>query len=305
MWMVQAVLLMLVVALPASAHEAHEHGSIATRWTPDLLVLTFLALSAFLYLSGYLRLRMRGAARSVSGWQLAAFAAGWMSIVLALLSPLDYLSEALFSAHMTQHEILMLVSAPLLVLGAPLTLIMHGLPSALRARIVGGARSGFIRSIWKLLTGPINVWILQAAVLLLWHVPALYNAALANEGIHFVQHVSFLAAAILFFWALVHGRYGRMGYGLAVFYVFTTALYTSLFGALLTISPRPWYSLHETRTRAWNVDAVADQQLAGLIMWIPAGAILMVVGLALFSAWMGALGRRTAQVEELEAEVKG
>lgn len=304
MWLSRGALILLVT-LPAAAHEAHEHGSIASRWTPDFLVLTFLAVSALLYLGGYLRLRRRGAARSVSGWQLAAFATGWISIVIALLSPLDYLSEALFSAHMTQHEILMLVSAPLLVLGAPLTLMMHGLPAAARRRIISGARSGIIRTVWKKLTGPINVWILQAAVLLLWHIPALYNAALANEGIHFVQHVSFLAAAVLFFWALVHGRYGRMGYGLAVFYVFTTALYTSLFGALLTVSPRPWYSLHEARTRAWNVDAVADQQLAGLIMWIPAGAILMVVGLALFAAWMGALARRSAQVEDLEPEVKG
>lgn len=294
----RSAFLMGFIAAPAFAHEGEVHAptdGLASRWTPDVFVISLLALTALVYLRGILVLR-RGGRFPLRRWQIGSFAAGWLFIVIALLSPIDFLSEALFSAHMTQHEILMLVSAPLMVLGMPLAPMMQALPGGARGRVVGALRTAPVRAVWRTLTGAWTVWILQAVVLLAWHVPVLYDAALASEPIHFVQHVSFLGVAVLFWWALVHGRYGRLGYGLAVLYVFTTALWTSLFGALITVSERPWYRLHEERTRAWAMDPVADQQLAGLIMWIPAGAIFVIVGLALFAAWMGALNARASML---------
>ncbi|HUP49709.1 MAG TPA: cytochrome c oxidase assembly protein, partial [Thermoanaerobaculia bacterium] len=91
----------------------------------------------------------------------------------------------------------------------------------------------------------------------------------------------------------VHGRYGRLGYGMAVLFVFGTALYSGALGALITLAPRLWYPIYGSRTAALDIDPMTDQQLAGLIMWIPAGTILIIVALALFAAWLGAMERRT------------
>ena len=91
---------------------------------------------------------------------------------------------------------------------------------------------------------------------------------------------------------MVHGRYGRQGYGLSVFYVFLTAIHSGALGALLTVAPSPWYSYYVRQGSARQIDPLGDQQLAGLLMWIPAGIIFIVLGLALFAAWMGEAERR-------------
>jgi putative membrane protein len=142
------------------------------------------------------------------------------------------------------------------------------------------------------MTGPLTVWILHGAALWIWHLPPLYQAAVENEGIHTWMHVSFFFTAALFWWALVHGRYGRLGYGLGVVFVFTTGLHATLLGALLTVAPSPWYPLYASRAPAAGVDALDDQQLAGLLMWVPFGIVFVVVGLALFAAWLGEAERR-------------
>ena len=127
-----------------------------------------------------------------------------------------------------------------------------------------------------------------------WHIPTLYEAALQSTGVHAVQHVSFLLTAALFWWGMMHGRYGRTGYGVAVLYVFLTAVHSSVLGALLTVAPSVWYSAYAATAAEWRIDALADQQLAGLLMWVPAGVIFIVFGLALFAAWLGESERRAA-----------
>jgi cytochrome c oxidase assembly factor CtaG len=97
---------------------------------------------------------------------------------------------------------------------------------------------------------------------------------------------------LLFWWTLIHGRHGRLGYGAALVYVFTTAAHNSVLGALLTFAPHSWYRTYVASTAAWSLTPLEDQQLGGLIMWVPAGVILLVIGLALFAAWMGECERR-------------
>jgi cytochrome c oxidase assembly factor CtaG len=98
---------------------------------------------------------------------------------------------------------------------------------------------------------------------------------------------------MLFWWGLVVGRYGRAGYGAAVFYVFTTVVHTGLLGAMLTFAGVPLYEVYQAPAARRGIDPLADQQLAGLLMWIPAGAVLTVTGIALFAAWLGEAERRT------------
>ena len=272
------------------------HGLLSaslSRWTVEPLTIGLLVGSAALYAAGVRRLwRHAGSGRGVSGWQAAAFAASIASTAVALLSPLDWLSDALFSAHMTQHELLMLVAAPLLAMSQPLVAYLWAWPASARAGIVRGVGQPAFRWTWRRLTAPSSAFVLHALALWIWHTPRLYEWALAHEGVHAIQHLSFMLTAVLFWWGMVYGRYGRAGYGVAVLYVFLTAVHSSVLGALATMADRVWYPTYTGRAAEWHVDPLADQQLAGLIMWIPSGVIFIVIGLALLAAWLGESERR-------------
>lgn len=250
---------------------------------------------AVLYAIGATRFRSTAAGRqTLPKWRAIAFAIGTLSAGTALLGPLDRWSDILFSAHMAQHEILMLISAPLMVAGRPFIATLWALSPASRGRVGGFAKRPAVTSVWDRLTGPLTVLILHAVVLWGWHIPALFEAALHDETVHVVQHLGFFLTSALFWWALIHGRYGRLGYGVGVFYVFATAMHTQILGALLTFGSRVWYPTHAARTAAAGIGAVDDQQLAGIVMWIPFGVIFVFIGLALFAAWLGEAERRVA-----------
>ena len=277
----------------------HEHGVEALAalggWGAwDVVVGAGLLVSGLVYLIGLSRLwRRAGVGSGIRWFEAFAFAAAWCTLAVALVSPLDTLSDRLFSAHMTQHELLMLVAAPLLVLGRPLVVLPWALPA--RARL--GLRrwqAAPLRHAWRHLTAPLTVLLLHGLVVWIWHVPALFEAALRSDAVHAVQHLGFFWTAALFWWALAHGRYGRLGYGIAVIFVFVTAMQQSVLGALLTFAPTAWYPTYQARAATHGVDAIGDQQLAGLLMWVPSGLVFMVIGLALFAAWLGEAERRAA-----------
>jgi putative membrane protein len=194
---------------------------------------------------------------------------------------------------MTQHELLILVAAPLLVLSRPLVPFMHAISLSSRQALQRTVGRNSIGATWRWLLNPLVVLLVHGAVLWIWHVPALFETALRSEFIHTVQHLMFFITAVLFWWALLHGRYGRMGYGISVAFVFATAIHTGLLGVLFTFARVPWYPLYSARATTWRVSALEDQQLAGLIMWIPSGVLFMVLGLALFAAWLGASEERS------------
>jgi putative membrane protein len=135
---------------------------------------------------------------------------------------------------------------------------------------------------------------MHAVALWAWHAPAPYQAAVQNEGVHFLEHACFLGSAVVFWWSLTHGRHGRLGYGAGVLYVFSTGVHSSVLGALMTFSNRSWYPIYDARAAAQGWTPLVDQQLAGLLMWVPAGLVFIVVGLALFAAWLGESERRVA-----------
>jgi putative membrane protein len=211
-------------------------------------------------------------------------------MLLAVLPPIDQIAQLRFSAHMLQHELLMLVGAPLMVAGRPLPTWLWGLPARARHRAAVGLRQGPVTGLWTLMTAPIVAWIVHGAVVWIWHAPPLYEAAIEHEGIHAVQHAMFAGSSVLFWWGLVYGRYGRAGYGASVLYVFTTAVHTGLLGALFTLTSHPLYRVYIERTP----DALADQQVAGLVMWVPAGVVFTLAGIGLFAAWLGASESRSA-----------
>jgi putative membrane protein len=287
-----------------------EAKEVAGWWTLDPTAIAVIAAPTAIYLRGlyvvWTRNRSHGDApgigHGIQRWEATCFFFGQLSLFLALISPLDRLSDILFSAHMTQHEIIMLVAPPLLLLGRPWVAFLWALPARPRQRLGGWLGRPRLRWVWHAVSNPFLVVVIHAIVVWMWHAPVLFEAALRSELVHGVQHASFFVTAALFWWAIVRGRYGRLGYGLAVAFVFATAMHTSVLGALITVAGRLWYPLYQVRGVAWQVDALDDQTLAGLVMWIPAGLLLAIIALWLFAAWLGEAARRVGTAERQRAK---
>jgi putative membrane protein len=259
------------------------------------LIALLLAMPAAVYARAAWTARRESGGRAVSGWAVASFAAGWITLLVALVSPLDDLADELFAAHMAQHLLLIVVAAPLLVLGAPPTLWLWSLPRDGR-RAVGRwwMRSPNLRRAASWVTNPPAVLAGHTAALWFWHFPKPYQAALVHPGLHFLEHVSFLGTAILFWWVSLHPSGRRtLGYGAAVLYVGVTLCQSGALGALLMFSTQAWYPLHAAGERLAGITPLEDQQLAGLIMWIPAGTVYVTAAAALFMKWMHADERAT------------
>ena len=255
-------------------------------WNLDPVLLGGLLLAAWAFWRG----QTSGPRRPVDSWRARCFSGALVALGLALLSPLDALSGSLASAHMVQHLLLLLVAAPLLALSAPSSAILRGSPLALR-RASGRwrRRLGLTHGNLGVLRHPAAVWLLSVGVVWFWHAAAPYDATLDNQLLHVLEHGSFLVAAVLF-WQVVVGVRGAawVSGGLGVLLVFAMAMQSVFLSVLLTFARTPWYSGYAATTAPWGLDPLTDQRLAGVIMWIPAGVIYLVVALALLVTWIRA-----------------
>lgn len=288
------VFVLFTGASPAYAHEGRPLAphDLWHAWEWDPAVTVPLVLSALLYGSGVRRLWRRTArGRGLRRREVAAFAVGWVALAAALVSPLHALGGVLFSAHMTQHELLMVLAAPLLVLGRPLIAFIWAFPRAGRRRVGAFVRRPVVRVTWLAISRPRVAWCVHAVALCLWHVPVLYEATLVSTAAHTAQHTSFFGTALIFWWALFNP--GREGYGAAVGYLFAAAILTGAIGALLAFAPTLWYEAYAATTGPWGLTPLGDQQLGGIIMWIPGGISYLVAGITLFGLWLRDSERRT------------
>jgi putative membrane protein len=275
------------VAAGAAAHPAGAPASLLRRWTLDPFVIPPFVLFAIVYGVGVRRLwRHAGIGRGIRKAEAASFGVGLITAAVALLSPIDYYSDLLFAAHMTQHELLMVAAAPLVVIGRPFVAGSWALTARARVWLSGITHSPSVRVIVHFLTAPLFALALHALVRWIWHIPRLFEAAMRHEALHAVQHLSFFATASLFWWALVYGRYGKAGYGLGFLFVFATAVHTTVLGALIATAPALLYPIYRLRASSAGFDPHIDQELAGFVMWIPSGFVLAVGGLALFFVWL-------------------
>jgi putative membrane protein len=289
-------------ALSILAHGGKPHSlhDLWRTWGTDPGVIIPLVLSVWLYGFGLWRLWRDGhSGRGIKRWEAACFAGGWFALVIALVSPLHPWGRVLFSAHMTQHEVLMLVAAPLLVMSRPLVVFLVALPPELAKLSVRWTSVRWWQGVWKLITNAFVAWIIHAVVLWIWHIPSLFDATVDNEWVHAAQHASFVGSALLFWWAVIHGKQRAIGFGVGVLYMFTTALHSGLLGALITFASRLVYPAYAHTTQSWGLTPLEDQQLGGLIMWIPAAIVYIIAGLALFAAWMRDSERRVVRQEML------
>ena len=250
---------------------AHGPGGTPGAWDLDPVVLTAAIAAIVLYVAGARRLVARGSPRAPSRPRQSAFFAGVVAALAAVVSPLHGWSETLFSAHMGQHLVLMVVAAPLAVIGHPAAPFLAALPADL-ARAWGRIRSAPRRHA-PLLLHPLAIWLVSAVVLWAWHLPTLYDAALDNEAVHALEHATFILTAGLV-WAAAFGE-RPIGPAASVVLLLATALQSAALGAILTFAGSVLYDAHALAAPAVGIDPLTDQQLAGVIMWIPAGIVYL------------------------------
>lgn len=259
-----------------------------------LAPLLIVVVTGLLYLRG--RPDPRAAAstyrRAEPGWREPAFWAGLTVVLIALDQPMDAAADSFLWAHMLQHVLLTGAAAPLLVLGAPWMRIWRGLPLRLRrrvARALAHRRAGPLRATARGIAAPVVAAVLFNADFLVWHLPRLYDAALASRAIHDAEHLSFLLFAMLFWAQVVDSpplRRPLTGFA-PIAYLLSAAFVGWVLALTLTMAVAPIYPHYAAAAARRGVSAIADQELAGGIMWIPA-EIPYIIGVFYFIArWLG------------------
>ena len=286
-------------ALPA--HGAIPEGAAWwSAWSVDPVFLVPVGLMAWWYAQGLLR--WHGRTRAHPAWRTALFYLGATLLVLAMESPVDRLGVHEFSMHMVQHEVLMMLAVPVMLLGAPTTPLLLGLPRWLRAGLVRPlAGRGGTRALYRGLTHPIVAAAILSTMLWAWHlVPGWYEAALLDQKVHDLEHFTMTAAAVLFWWNVIDPKplHSRLNHPLRMLYMFATSLPKQFLAAMITFAPTSLYAYYEEVRRVLPGTAMEDQGLAGLIMWVPGGMIMLIEMGVVFFVW----ARRAEATDRAEAQ---
>jgi putative membrane protein len=263
---------------------------------PEPLDLALVAGAGGAYALGLRRLwTTAGRGRLVRPGQALAALVALGVVALAVVSPLHAAAGSRLSAHMTQHVLLVGVAAPLLAVGAPLPTVLWALPVTWRRRLLPWwrrAAASCAGTGWARWTAAALV--LQVSALWAWHLPALYQAALASPALHALEHASFFVTAVVFWWAVAAARHRPIG-GTAVVAVFVGALPATALGALMTVAGRPWYPAYAGDPAV----ALEDQQVAGVVMWGFGGVAVVVAAVVLFAAWLSGLERSAPDRQDM------
>jgi putative copper resistance protein D len=290
------------LSLPAGV-AAHGVAPTPSSWTDVLLawqiephvVLPLLGL----WLAYWLGVRQVGRehrANPVPRWRAWSWYLGLLVVFVALESPIGTYDTTLFSVHMVQHLLLMLVAAPLLAIGAPITLLLRVSSGDQRRRLILPVLHS-----WpvKLVAHPVVAWVLFAVIMYWSHFSGLFNAALEDEGWHFVEHALFLGAALLFWWPVVGADPSpwRLPHPARVGYLFLGMPWSSFLGLAIFSAPAVLYPHYATLVRSWGPPPLVDQQLAGGIMWVGGDAAFLLAMLIAVWIWLRAEEREGRRMD--------
>ena len=287
-------LIISVLAIRPAA--AHEIGSVRAdtlwrSWSFDPFVSISLLFALWFYGRGLRQLWVQaGLARGVTYAQSSSFALGVALLFVAVVSPLHSLGEALLSAHMAQHGLLLAIAPPLLLFGKPGVVFAWALPVRWRRDFLHYETWRALTQVGDSLSHPPVAAVLHGLALWFWHAPAAFNAAVASDGLHAFEHTCFFGTALLF-WRAIFGVRSSRRAGSALGASFGTLLHGALLGALITLAPYPLYAWYRGRTEVWGLSALEDQQLAGLLMWVPMGIVYLAACLVLASRLIADEGR--------------
>lgn len=251
------------------------------NWEPQLVLGLIMQASAYLLCVGPLRRFFPGSA-PVPISQQYVFLLGVLSLFVALVSPIDHLGDAyLLTGHMIQHLLITLVGPPLLLLGTPRWLLrpIVELPIVRSISLPVG----------RVLTHPVFAFFAFNVVYWIWHVPRYYEAALQSQPIHILEHMSFMATAVLTWWPVFSplDEFPALHQGTRVLYLFFESVPPTLLGAMITFAKEPLYPTYAAAPRIWGLSVMEDQTLGGLIMWVPGGLVFFVVLTVIFFRWFG------------------
>jgi len=244
-----------------------------TSWTFEPGAVLALSVLAGAYAVRWRRARGSAGPAAAPGWRLASFAAGVLLLAVALISPVDRLAEQAFAVHMVQHLLLIDIASVLLIVGLTKVILR---PATKRLQGLERAAGPF--------GGPIFAIGFYVAVMWLWHVPALYDAALQSAPVHVLEHLLFASAGLLYWWHLLspiraRRRLGGMG---PVAYMLVTKLLVGLLGIAITFAPGTLYGFYENQAPIWGLTAQTDQQAAGAVMAIEQSIVMGVALVFLF-----------------------
>lgn len=289
------------LALPAVvlAHDATAPAprfpDILLAWSFDPLAVGLIAVVAGAYLWAVRRVDREHPRNRNPRHRTWLFMAGLAAMAVALLSPIEAYEGLLFSVHMVQHMLLQLVAAPLLLAGGPMTLALRASSPPVRRRLLAVLHSRVVRVI----SFPLVAWIAFAAVNWGWHFSTLYDQALENVALHYFQHATFMAAALLFWWPVVGADPSpwRMPYPTRLFYLFLALPQSSFLGIAIMQAPRVLFPHYVTNIRDWGPTPIEDQQLGGVIMWT-VGDLAFLIGMGVVVwLWVRHEDRRAASLD--------
>ncbi|HZD78559.1 MAG TPA: cytochrome c oxidase assembly protein [Actinomycetota bacterium] len=260
---------------PMVGHALVGPGELWGAWSPDPTVLAGLGAAGLLYARGYRTIRRRSP-HPTADLRAGAFLAGWLVIVVALVSPLDAMADALFSAHMVQHLLLIVVAAPLFVLGRPVITTLAGLSPERRRRVARAAHALAATGVVRTVRRPVVAWSVFTIALWSWHLPVLYQAAVEDPLLHALEHTAFLSTAMLA-WSVALDERPREGMGVLgrALFLSASAVQSGLLGALILFASTLLYPVHGPGPALWGLTPLQDQQLAGALMWIPPAAVYL------------------------------
>jgi putative membrane protein len=230
-------------------------------------------------------------------WRTATFFLGLAALLAALASPIDGYASKSFTVHMVQHMLLTVAAAPLLMLGAPIRPLLRGLPAWVRASVVRPlARAHAVRSLVHALRHPLIAATLYVGGLYAWHVPGLYDAAVADPRVHVLEHAWFFVSALLFWSVVIDPEPFRatLGYGARLPYLLVMgAAQNTVLGGVLAFTTRPLYAAYSGDTALFGFDRVTDQRVGGAIMWVVGDFVFLAAASVAFFLWL-------AQEEEMQ-----
>ncbi|MGA2651476.1 MAG: cytochrome c oxidase assembly protein [Terracidiphilus sp.] len=247
-------------------------------WSPPLLLTGTLVIVALIYLRGWLQIRKTRLSKFPK-WRLVSFLLGIAFIWLAIASPLDGFADALLSAHMVEHLLLMSFVPPLLLIGWPVVPTLRGLPREFTRYIVGPLfHRRRLRQLGHWLVKPLVAWLGMNLTFLAWHIPAAYDFALEHEHWHDFEHLSFLGTSILFWWPLIRpwpSRAKAIGWFMLLYLVMADIVNTAL-SAFLAFCERPVYGYYLKKPNAFNIAPAVDQRAGAVIMWVIGSMVFLV-----------------------------
>ena len=243
---------------------------ILTDWSLPIWLTLSIAATAAIYLRGWLAIR-KTRPEQFTDLRLISFLSGLAILWLAIGSPMDGFADALLSAHMVEHLLLMSAVPPLLLFGLPVVPLLRGLPSPILRWIIGPLlRLSGLRRFGHWLVTPLVAWLLMNLAFLGWHIPAAYDFALGHENWHAVEHLCFLGTSILFWWCILWpwpAQTHRRNWGILIYLVAADVVNTML-AAFLAFCDRPVYRYYLDHPNLFGVDPLQDQVLGAVVMWV-------------------------------------